>query len=227
MSTSYDNFVFNEALKEESFLLITKQNAIESYSDIDDSFHVLRKEKKAEKQITTNIDYIITSSNTMDVSVRSIDSLKPVRFKQDLTIQCIGPHPYDVSHRMDNNFKSVRRIIAYKEMYANLVDRCNRHQHTSNYCQLNGKCRFLFPRLISETMRVVVLETSYKTGLSINSYRKNQISILARTNDGWLNNHSPIAMRSFCANQDMSLLISEDECINYVAKYSSKAEKIS
>ena len=184
MSTSYDNFVFNEALKEESFLLITKQNAIESYSDIDDSFHVLRKEKKAEKQITTNIDYIITSSNTMDVSVRSIDSLKPVRFKQDLTIQCIGPHPYDVSHRMDNNFKSVRRIIAYKEMYANLVDRCNRHQHTFNYCQLNGKCRFLFSRLISETMRVIVFETSHKTGLSINSYRKNQISILARINDG-------------------------------------------
>ena len=87
---------------------------------------------------------------------------------------------------------------------------------------MNGKCRFLFPRLISETMREIVCETSY-----INSYRKNQISILARTNDGWLNNHSPIAMRSFCVNQDMSLLISEDECINYVVKYSFKAEKIS
>ena len=112
-------------------------------------------------------------------------------------------------------------------MYANLVDRCNRYQHTFNYCQLNGKCRFLFSRLISETMRVIVFETLYKTGLNINSYRKNQIPILARTYDGWLNNHSPIAMRSFCANQDISLLISEDECINFVVKYSSKAEKIS
>ena len=51
MSTSYDNFVFNEALKEESFLLITKQNAIESYSDIDDSVHVLRKEKKQRNKL--------------------------------------------------------------------------------------------------------------------------------------------------------------------------------
>ena len=163
----------------------------------------------------------------MDVSVRPIDSLKPVRDKQDLTIQCIGPHTCDVSRIINNNFKSVKRILAYKEMYANLVDRCNRHQHTFNYCQLNGKCRFLFSRLISETMRVIVFETSYKTGLSINSYRKNQISILARTNDVWLNNHSFITMRSFCANQDMSLLISEDECINYVAKYSFKTEKVS
>ena len=59
MSTSHDNFVFNEALKEDSFLSITKQNAIESYNDIDDSVHVLRKGKKAEKQITTYRDYII------------------------------------------------------------------------------------------------------------------------------------------------------------------------
>lgn len=74
----------------------------------------------------------------MDVSVRPIDSLKPVRDKQDLTIQCIGPHTCDVSHIINNNFKSVKRILAYEEMYANLVDRCNRHQLLHGWEKRNG-----------------------------------------------------------------------------------------
>ena len=80
---------------------------------------------KKQRNKLLHIGIISYLSNIMDVSVRPIDSLKPVRDKQDLTIQSNGPHPYDVSHRVDNNFKSVRRILAYKETYANLVDRCN------------------------------------------------------------------------------------------------------
>ena len=53
-------------------------------------------------------------------------------------------------------------------------------------------------------------------------FRKDKVSMLFATNDRWLNSHSHLA---WGANLDMSILIDEDDCVAYVAKYCSKTQK--
>ena len=70
-------------------------------------------------------------------------------------------------------------------------------------------------------------EIPFKTLERAGTFRKVKVSLQFATNDSWLNSHSECALKTWCANQDMSILIDKNDCIDYVAKYCTKAEKMS
>ena len=101
---------------------------------------------------------------------------------------------------------------------------CMRHRHNTGYCMKDNKCRFGFPRPISDRTRAVVKDILYKRGASRGKIRQTVIELLFKTNDGWMSSHSPFALKTWASNIDFSLLIDSYSVIRYICKYCTKIE---
>ena len=113
----------------------------------------------------------------------------------------------------------------YDDTYDDMVQSCQRHTHTPNYCiNTLGKCRFNFPRPIEEKTRVVIKDHPYKLGNNKGMLRKTTCELKFKCNDRWLNSHCIIGFLGWGANIDMSILIDSKSVIEYVAKYCDKVE---
>jgi hypothetical protein len=101
------------------------------------------------------------------------------------------------------------------------------------YCIRKNKCRFKFPRNLSETTHLALVEKKYSSSSRIardhegtqTPVRSRSIEIIAGTNDRWLNGHSRPFLEAWGANCDFTLLVDFDAVLNYVAKYSTKTEQ--
>lgn len=179
--------------------------------------------EKAESSIVTYRDFILTSMNPSTGDNIPSDANKDNRDVVDNSNYHRRPHPCEICYEKVNEVYT----LASQEIYEQLVDKCNRHAHTPKYCQLNGPCRFQFPRKLRNATRVIMQEIPFKTLERAGTFRKVKVSLQFATNDSWLNSHSECALKTWCANQDMSILIDKNDCIDYVAKYCTKAEKMS
>ena len=112
--------------------------------------------------------------------------------------------------------------------YVHLLNSVERHTTCStNYClRQNDKselhCRFNFPyddcpdtRLDFEPINTKTGETKYKA------------VIVTKRNDSRLNRHQPLQLQGWRANCDIQIVIDYHACLEYLVKYTSKAERAS
>lgn len=151
------------------------------------------------------------------------DAVKETRDESSISL-VFQQHPCFQCHSIPNGQHALRT-----EMYANLLEHCLRHRHHPGYCLKNGECRFHFPRPLSFQNKIIVKEIAYKThrdGLK-GRLRRTSVEFLFKTNDRWLNSHTPIGVLAWGANLDMSILVDSAAVIEYVAKYCTKTEPCS
>ena len=55
----------------------------------------------------------------------------------------------------------------------------------------------------------------------------NKVKVVTKRNDNCLNNHQRLQLQGWRANCDIQVIIDYHSCLEYIAKYASKAEKIS
>lgn len=112
--------------------------------------------------------------------------------------------------------------------YVHLLNSVERHTTCSTkYCLRENQkselhCRFNFPydnctdtRLDFEPINTKTGETKYKA------------VIVTKRNDSRLNRHQPLQLQGWRANCDIQIVIDYHACLEYLVKYTSKAEKAS
>ena len=111
--------------------------------------------------------------------------------------------------------------------YADLVNSVQRHSKcNAAYCLKmdkdgNQKCRFNFPQDLYFETFVKYNEIVRKTGNEIRP------ELVWKRNDSRVNRHQQIQLQGWRANCDIQLIIDHHACIEYLAKYASKGEKMS
>jgi len=59
------------------------------------------------------------------------------------------------------------------------------------------------------------------------TFENPEVKVVTKRNDGRLNNHQRLQLQGWRANCDIQVIIDYHSCLEYIAKYASKAEKIS
>ena len=108
--------------------------------------------------------------------------------------------------------------------YCELMEHVQRHRHNMSYCWRNNKCRFNFPKQIQNHTVLQVKDVLYQRGENKGKLKNTTIELKGRTNDGWLNQHSPLFLSIWGANCDLSLIIDRSGLTQYIAKYCNKVE---
>ena len=132
---------------------------------------------QSEKVIIVYRDYLFT---TMHPEIQS-DSNNEERDDRNIITPCVGDHVCSKCHSTkSNNY----RKLGNDQIYFDLLNWCNRHRHTPNYCLRCGKCRFNFPRPISNQTEIIIKEISYKHHKEkVGSLRYTAIEILNQSNE--------------------------------------------
>ena len=90
----------------------------------------------------------------------------------------------------------------------------------SNESELS--CRFNFPKECCDQTRLEYEKSKSKDG--VEHYK---VKVVTKRNDNRLNNHQRLQLQGWRANCDIQVIIDYHSCLEYIAKYASKAEKIS
>ena len=113
--------------------------------------------------------------------------------------------------------------------YEDLVNLVQRHsQCSSAYClrkkgeDENLSCHFNYPKDLSEKTHLQFEEIRSKDGTL--HYR---VKVNTKCNDTRINNHQRTQLQGWRANCDMQVIIDYHSCLEYIAKYASKCEKLS
>ena len=112
--------------------------------------------------------------------------------------------------------------------YADLVNSVQRHsKYNSAYClrkKSNGEqyCRFNFPFENCEETYIDFEEVN-----SMKNGKQYRPKIVFKRNDAIVNRHQRLQLQSWRANCDIQPIIDYNACLEYLAKYASKSEKIS
>ena len=112
--------------------------------------------------------------------------------------------------------------------YVHLLNSVERHTTCSTkYClRQNDKselhCRFNFPYDDCPETRLDFEPINTKTG-----EKKYKAVIVTKRNDSRLNRHQPLQLQGWRANCDIQIVIDYHACLEYLVKYTSKAEKAS
>jgi hypothetical protein len=166
-------------------------------------------------------DYLLTSMHPDPPP----DARAENRAERDQMTPEVGEHVCSRCHPVDAEGK---RTLGDESIYVELLNWCNRHRHTPNYCLRCGKCRFEFPRPVEAVTRLLVKEQPYqKDAAKRGQLRRTKVEIAFHSNDRWLNSHSKIGLLGWGANMDMSLLIDPYAVAEYVCKYCTKSERVS
>ena len=118
-------------------------------------------------------------------------------------------------------------ITSREDDYADLVNTVERHSKCSSHCCLrqdilgNQYYRFYYP-----------FEMNNKTYIKYNKVTSRGEShfkpeIVTKRNDPRVNRHQQIQLQGWRDNYYIQLIIDHHACIEYLAKYASKAEKLS
>ena len=67
----------------------------------------------------------------------------------------------------------------------------------------------------------------YENFKSKDGVEHHQVKVVTKRNDNRLNNHQRLQLQGWRANCDIQVVIDYHSCLEYIAKYASKAEKIS
>ena len=167
----------------------------------------IKKGKEAEEIICSYVDSLISTQNPTNPD--DGDWVKPVNHPCKLTFE-------NVQHDWDND-------------YENLVNLVQRHTTCSTaYCLHNKggsdevSCRFGFPK---ETCDKTHLE--YETFKSKDGREHYKVKVETKRNDSRLNNNQRLQLQGWRANCDIQVIIDYHSCLEYIAKYASKGEKMS
>ena len=114
--------------------------------------------------------------------------------------------------------------------YTDLANLVQRHtQCNSAYClrKQNGNneqqyCRFKFPFETCENTHI-----EYQEVHSNNQQVTFRPKIVLKRNDPRINRHQRLLLQSWRANTDIQPIIDHNACLEYIATYASKAEKLS
>ncbi|XP_066932700.1 uncharacterized protein [Clytia hemisphaerica] len=111
--------------------------------------------------------------------------------------------------------------------YIDLANSVQRHTKCSSaYClrTKNDKqeCRFKFPFECCEKTHLTFEKVKLK-----GCGEKYVPNIVLKRNDPRMNRHQQLQLQSWRANCDIQIILDHNACLNYIAKYASKAEKIS
>jgi ATP-dependent DNA helicase PIF1 len=122
-------------------------------------------------------------------------------------------HPFQCSVPVDKDNRSD---------VTELVNRCQRHKCTEDYClRFNHRvhrklCRFGFPQIISQIV-------------SIEKNEKGQWTFLPQrgVSDVNINRYNPLWTAMWRGNTNISPVLDKDTAANYIGKYAAKAEEMS
>ena len=160
---------------------------------------------QAEDRICKYNDFILSSWNPVDHN----EWVKPA-------VHACKRKFLDISHHESD------------DDYADLVNSVERHTKCSSaYCVRTDKdgnqnCRFNFP--IEETPQTYIKFEEVNSKKADSNYRA---TIVSKRNDTRVNRHQRIQLQGWRANCDIQLIIDHHACVEYLAKYASKGEKMS
>jgi hypothetical protein len=214
-----DLWLNNELLNIENF--ISRGNGL-MLQEEQDLVNKVKIGEAAEIALVTFRDFLLTSNNPSDPLPIDATSRERNIVHEELPF----PHPCSIMHCRNNNEYAIGGDNA-NEIYTSLTNFVQRHRHHNGYCMKEGKCRFNFPRPLLLQTRCIVKQIAYKMGTMKDKLRRVMTELQFQTNDRWMNSHSPLAMLTWGANMDMSILIDAESVISYVAKYCSKTETAS
>ncbi|XP_066921730.1 uncharacterized protein [Clytia hemisphaerica] len=206
-------------LKNDPGLCSLTQKALEGHiaekelldSEFEDNVRVeletkVNEGKAAEREVTEYVDSIVTACN-------------PCTPEEGWVKPKVHPCKKKVEDIDENELD---------DDYANLVNSVQRHTKCSTAYCLRKKnddeqyCRFNFPfEDCNETYIEFEELNSKKYG---KQYRP---KIVLKRNDSRVNRHQRLQLQSWRANCDIQPIIDYNACLEYLAKYASKAEKIS
>ena len=113
--------------------------------------------------------------------------------------------------------------------YDNLVNLVQRHTQCSTaYCLRkkneddNYSCRFNYPKDCCDKTHL-----EYEKIHSKDSKLHYKVKVVTKRNDNRLNNHQRLQLQGWRANCDIQVIIDYHSCLEYIAKYASKGEKMS
>ena len=113
--------------------------------------------------------------------------------------------------------------------YEDLLNSVQRHTQCSTAYCLRKKgndnelsCRFNFPKQCCDQTHLEYEKLKSKDG--VEHYK---VKVVTKQNDDRLNNHQRLQLQGWRANCDIQVIIDYHSCLEYIAKYASKAEKIS
>ena len=155
----------------------------------------------AEKAICQYHDSLLTTMNPTDPNEWVKPSIHPCKVKFE-----------DAMKNVDDD-------------YIDLVNSIQRHTKcNSGYCLRHDKfgnqfCRFKFPFELAENTSI-----EYQKLEKSDDYRA---IIKSKRNDSRINKHQQVMIQTWRANCDIQLIIDYHACVEYLAKYASKAEKMS
>ena len=123
-----------------------------------------------------------------------------------------------------NDFKT--EVSDLDSDYANLVNSFQRHSRCSSaYClredQGNHYCRFHYLFALESRTYLRYNEVPMKGGKHF------RVEIVTERNDPRVNRYQGIQLQGWRANCDIQLVIDHYACIEYLARYAAKAEKLS
>ena len=169
-----------------------------------DKLNALTKEGiKAEKEICTYYDYLISCSNPGNIN----EWVQPAK------------------HPCRNSFETA--VVDLDFDYIDIVNSVQRDSKcNSAYClrenkQGNQYCRFHYLFDINKETYISLTEMPNKGGKHFKA------EVVAQRNDLRVNRHQRIQLQGLRANCDMQLIIDHHACVEYLAKYAAKAEKLS
>lgn len=130
-------------------------------------------------------------------------------------------------HPCQQSFLTLPATDMHKD-YIHLLNSVERHTTCSTkYClRQNDKselfCRFHYPFDSCTNTRIDFEPINTKTGET-----KYKATIVTKRNDSRLNRHQPLQLQGWRANCDIQIILDYHACLEYLVKYTSKAEKMS
>lgn len=167
--------------------------------EIDDGLH-------AEQKICNYHDYLVSTWNPTNPAEFSKPAIHPCKRRYD-------------------NIPNTE----FTQDYSDLVNTVQRHTKcNSGYCLRqdasgNQKCRFGFPIEPADVTHLRHEKINSKTA-NIEQYRT---TVVSKRNDTRINRHQRLQLQGWRANCDIQLIIDHHACVEYLAKYASKGEKMS
>lgn len=178
-----------------------------SKEEVNDKQCAIEEGQKAERTICDYVDSLISTDNPCNPD--ELNWMKPK------------------THPCKRRFHDIKENEWDKD-YENLINSVERHTHCSTaYCLCkkdddNLSCRFNYPKDCCEKTYLQYEEIRSKDGIL--NYK---VKVVTKHNDTRLNNHQPLQLQGWRANCDIQVIIDYHSCLEYIAKYATKGEKLS
>lgn len=171
--------------------------------DIDSCQQILQEGHDAERKVCDYYDYLISCMNPVSYEEWVKPLIHPCKVKYEDAVESID------------------------EDYAALLNSVQRHTKCNSGYVLRTNsegeqyCRFHYPFELQDETRFHYKKVTNKSGTTIRP------ELIAKRNDPRLNRHQQIQIQGWRANCDIQLVIDHHACVEYLAKYAAKGEKMS